>query len=550
MNDPDHAVILPPAHDDDLPERLWSYDHPADDNDEEPPASEISGGLTSLGYVRAAIRRSARFWLATGLVGLVIGCGLYVKYPPAYQASASILLTNNPNEDAVSAMLTNVTLAESRPVAQAVLQKLGLQQSVSSLLAAYTASVVTNQVLLITVSAPSADGAIQRAQALATEFLQFRTGLLRHQQQLVLAALNTQVTQAQQHLNSINQRISQASQESQTPARQSKLKQLTTQRTDTINSIDTLRQTVTDTQATSETTTASMVQGSQVLNPATLDHHSRFKGAAEYVGAALLAGLVIGMAIVVVRALITDRLRRRDDIAEALGAPVGLSVSSLRPRRWLPGRAAAGGHEAERLTAYLRKAMLASSQGSAALAVVAVENASSVAGPLVSLAASYARDGKRVVLADISADAAAARFLGAKASGVHTVTAQGAQLVVVVADQDDVVPVGPRHHSSRLAPLAQPDNAIVSACDSAEVLLSLVTLDPAVGGEHLATWASDVVVVVTAGQSSAMRIRAVGEMVRLAGADSVSAVVIGADKDDESLGVTLAPKVPDTSARL
>ena len=100
------------------------------------------------------------------------------------------------------------------------------------------------------------------------------------------------------------------------------------------------------------------------------------------------------------------------------------------------------------------------------------------------------------------------------------------------------MPVGPRHHSSRLAPLAQPDNAIVSACDSAEVLLSLVTLDPAVGGERLATWASDVVVVVTAGQSSAMRIRAVGEMVRLAGADSVSAVVIGADKDDESLGVT------------
>ena len=80
---------------------------------------------------------------------------------------------------------------------------------------------------------------------------------------------------------------------------------------------------MTDTQATSETTTASMVQGSQVLNPATLDHHSRFKGAAEYVGEALLAGLVIGMAIVVVRALITDRLRRRDDIAEALGARSG-----------------------------------------------------------------------------------------------------------------------------------------------------------------------------------------------------------------------------------
>ena len=78
-----------------------------------------------------------------------------MKYPPACQASASVFLTNNPNQDAVSAMLTNVTLAESRPVAQAVLQKLGLQQSSRQPSASSTASVVTNQVLLITVSAPT-----------------------------------------------------------------------------------------------------------------------------------------------------------------------------------------------------------------------------------------------------------------------------------------------------------------------------------------------------------------------------------------------------------
>ena len=554
MSDPDNTVILPAVNHDDLPERLWAYDSPpatgTSDSDEEPPASEISGGFTSLGYLRAALRRSARFWLAFGLVGFVIGCGLYVKFPPAYQASTQILLTNNPNEDAVAAMQTNVTLAESRPVAQAVIEKLGLKQSASSLLAAYTASVTTNQVLLISVSAPSADGAVQRAQTLATEFLQFRAGLLRHQNQLVLAALNTQVAQAQQHLNSINQRISQLTQETQSPARQSELNKLNTQRTNATNSIDTLRQTVTDNQATSETTTATMVQGSQVLDPATLNHHSRIKAAVEYVGAALLAGLAIGMAIVVIRALITDHLRRRDDIAEALGAPVGLSVGSPGSRRWRPGRAAGRDGDTERLAAYLRKAAPATSQGSAALAVVAVDNAKSVVGPLVSLAASYARDGKRVVLADVSADAAAARSLGVKTAGIHTVTANGAQLIVAVADHDDVAPVGPRRHNSRLAPLAQPDEALVSACDSADVLLTLITLDPALGGEHLATWASDVVIVVTAGQSSATRIGAVGEMVRLAGANSVSAVVIGADKGDESLGVTLAPKVPDPSARL
>ena len=39
-------------------------------------------------------------------------------------------------------------------------------------------------------------------------------------------------------------------------------------------------------------------------------------------------GLVLGMGIVVIQALVSDRLRRRDDIAQALGAPVKLSVGT------------------------------------------------------------------------------------------------------------------------------------------------------------------------------------------------------------------------------
>jgi hypothetical protein len=70
------------------------------------------------------------------------------------------------------------------------------------------------------------------------------------------------------------------------------------------------------------------------------------------------------------------------------------------------------------------------------------------------------------------------------------------------------------------------------------VLLTLAALNPMLGAEHLATWASDVVVTVTAGQSTWTRVQAVGEMIRLAGTRLVSAVLIGADKTDESLGVT------------
>ena len=68
--------------------------------------------------------------------------------------------------------------------------------------------------------------------------------------------------------------------------------------------------------------------------------------------------------------------------------------------------------------------------------------------------------------------------------------------------------------------------------------LTLAALDPALGGDFLAEWATSVVAFVTAGQSSAERVHAVGEMIRLAGIQQVSAVLVGADKSDESLGLS------------
>jgi len=56
--------------------------------------------------------------------------------------------------------------------------------------------------------------------------------------------------------------------------------------------------------------------------------------------------------------------------------------------------------------------------------------------------------------------------------------------------------------------------------------------------------------MVTAGRSSAARIYAVGEMMRLADMPEVSAVLIGADKNDESIGVPTAavPQAETVSA--
>jgi hypothetical protein len=77
-----------------------------------------------------------------------------------------------------------------------------------------------------------------------------------------------------------------------------------------------------------------------------------------------------------------------------------------------------------------------------------------------------------------------------------------------------------------------PQLAFVAACEGIDVLLTLVK---AVGGDHVSGWATRAVPMVTAGGSSAPRIGAVGDMIRLVGVQLVSAVLLVADETDETL---------------
>ena len=299
-----------------------------------------------------------------------------------------------------------------------------------------------------------------------------------------------------------------------------------------------------------------MIKGSEVLNAPTPIPHSLKKGKAFYIAVTFLIGLVIGMAIVIVRALVSDRLRNRDDIAETIGAPIKLSLGPLAGRSRLPGLGRRAGRQVldmRRLVTHLNGLVRHMSgtvpRGSRrpqGLAIVAVDNAEVVASAVVSLAASNASQGKQVVVADLSDGSHAARRLGVRRPGIHAVRGDGADFVVVIPERDDIALVGPIPGSQAEPTDVSPE--LAAACDSADLLLTLATLDPAFGGDYLSTWATDAVAVVTAGKSSSVRIRAVGEMVRLAGMRLVSVVLIGADKSDESLGLVYARDDQSASA--
>ena len=300
--------------------------------------------------------------------------------------------------------------------------------------------------------------------------------------------------------------------------------------------------------ATDQATTSTEINGSQSLSAPTAIPHTFKKGAAFYVGVTFFIGLILGMAIVIIRALTSDRLRRRDEIAEVIGAPVRLSVRSMgRPSR-LPRLGRPAGDQAmdmKRVVSHLNGlatplsiAAPGASRRLKGLAIVAVDNTGEVAPAVVELASWNAKQGKKVIVADLAGGGQAARLLGVTGAGIHTVSVAGADVVVMVPEHDDVAMVGPIPGFRDQSLGADPE--LAAACATADLLLTLATVDPSSGGDFLSTWTTDAAAVVTAGESSSTRIRAVGDMIRLAGLRLASVVLTGADKDDESLGLVYA----------
>jgi len=563
VNDRDQTAALSLSQSDDLPGHLWDFGEPNTDEDRSAAdlatglsAADLATGLTSLGFIRAALRRSAWLWCFTAVFGMMAGFGALTALPPAHQASTTILLGDNPFEIAGDAALDDQAIAQSRAVAGAALRKLGLRQSAASFIGNYTVAIITSRVLDLTVKAKSSAEAVREANVLATAFLTFQAQQLQTQERLVNASLQQQITAAEQNISSINKKISQLSAQPAAATQHAKLGSLVNKRNNATSRLTTLKQVNLANQANTRINTTKLIQGSQVLDPAVPGRYSAKKHLVIYVGTGLIAGLAIGLFIVVIRALVSDRLRRRDDVARALGAPVKLSVGKIRLSRWRPGPrglAAAQRTDIRRIVvhlgrvAHLGSAGPARSPGVTTLAVVPVDEPQVAALALVSLAVSAAQQGLRVVVADLCGSSPAGRLLAITDPGVHPVRVDHAQLIVAIPDRDDVVPVGPLGRA--LPPDQRPafTRAVDTACADTDLLLTLAALDPSLGGEHLAGWATGAVGVVTAGRSSAARVHAVGEMIRLSGTELISAVLVGADKADESLGVPDLPGLPASS---
>ena len=245
----------------------------------------------------------------------------------------------------------------------------------------------------------------------------------------------------------------------------------------------------------------------------------------------LIGGAALGCGAVLFFAITSDRLRRRSDVAAALELPVPVSVGRIAPisERWLwvphvrtlDGRCS---HERQRL-AHAIEMELPMPRRWGRIAVACIDNADEVRFGVAAAAAELAGEGLSTTLIDLTEHGSLVELApSATGSPDASTVLRPRGIPTLAGGPGDLRAVG-ADHDEDLASLAPTD-----------VTLVLADLDPSVGADHLAAWTDRVIIAVTAGRSSAERIRTAADLVRTAGLELRFAALLRRERADESSG--------------
>lgn len=527
---------------------FWRYDdaaHPGGAT-----AANLGADLVNLRFVVSAISRSKRIWLTLAVIGLLTGCALFATAGSSYSASVSILMSEDPQGE-IGGISAESLMARNPTVAATVVRELGLPMSPTAFLGAYSANitplttstnisnnnnVINSPVLVINVTARTPAQATSEANALVAEFLKYRTRILQRQVSAPNALADQEIANDRTAVASLQTQVSAFSAEPKSAARQQQLSTLQSEERTAASALSAAETDAAAAESSRQLTVSTMISGTQILSstPAALTA-SRKVTALEDIGSPFIGCLMIGLAIVVVGAVTSNRLRRRDDIAAALGSPVKLSVSAYGGASQLPsgpGRRQCAAVDVRRIVGYLTNVAKEATPRPTTLAVMAVDNSPAVVPLVTAVAASLAEEQMWVAVADLS-DHILARDVGEDRPGVHTVKMHDSGVLLVVPEIGGELETGPLRSAGAKRPA---QSTVAAAYAGADVVIAIAAYDPSLGGEYIATWATEAVVVITAGKSSAVRIQSVGEMLRAAKVRVISAIVLGADKDDDTPG--------------
>jgi Mrp family chromosome partitioning ATPase len=135
------------------------------------------------------------------------------------------------------------------------------------------------------------------------------------------------------------------------------------------------------------------------------------------------------------------------------------------------------------------------------------------------LAAKLSSEGSYVTLVDMADGRPLSKLFKVASGGQPQVVRVDNWAVTVVIAPADPGEVGPPQPTS-----------------DADVVLVLTTLDPALGADHLVGWAGSAVVMLTVGKATETTVQSTGQMLRQVGLPPVSVILLGAGREDESVG--------------
>ena len=513
-----------------------------------------AGPFVDLPSLVRALRRRWRVWVATAVLGLVGAVGFSVAFPPAHSATTLLLLRHPPQSDPSKAMITDAELIKGRSVAQRAVDRSSLGVSAKELVANYRAIPLSDEVLQVTADGPTSTQALRRANAVAEAFLSFRRDEFRRQSQVVVHALEERQEALNEELGGLNDRLNRLytgpGEGSESSARA--LGDLLTRRSAIYNELSELRRRIDAITLDNR----SVIEKSRIADPAVTDDRSPLRSLAANLAAGLVCGVAPGFGWVVVQEVVSDRVRRRDEVMTALGAPSVVSVGPLKgslrtQRRRFQRHLGEPQREITRLVRHLRRQLPSGGSVPPALVVVSVSSDGAAAVALASMAVQLIDEGRSVLVADLSSSSALARLLHSpnhKASTDES-GATGAPSWVALFTPGPLPGATTRCTcGALLLRLHSVEHLSVEHLGldldpeevrrEADVVLVLATLDPTFEDRYLSRWGANAVAVVTAGRSTVTALQSAAHMVRAAGLHLDSAVLVGADPNDEGVGVS------------
>ncbi len=504
------------------------WDIPEVEDDDQGSPVQQSPTLVSLHFIRTTLRRRWLLCALSAILGLLMAVTFLVAFPQPHRAKSSLVLAHEEGVDPSLAMSTDVGFLRSQAVAAKTVASLGLTVTPDGFLKSVTIERVSPEMLSITVAAPTDEEAVRRLQAFTSIYLDFRGKQLSLQSDVLIAAMQERMKKLDGEVAALSRRVDQLAKGGSSNA--SKLSETIAQRAYLQSRIENMQQSIED----ATLRNAAVVSSSRVVDPATVERGRAKRRMVLVLASGLIGGTAFGCGMVLFFAITSDRLRRRSDIAEALEAPVPISVGRVAPipkrLRWVPHLRVVNIRRAgdrERLAHAIEQGLPMPGRWGR-LAVACIDNADEVRFAVAAAATNLVAKGCSVTLIDLSEqtnfDVTVLRSISdstdmpaiLRPGGVPALAGDATDLRAVGLSEDDPSPTWPQ---------------------LTDITLVLADLDPAVGADYLTAWSDRVIVAVTAGRSSAERIRTAGDLIRTAGLEMRFAALLRAESADDSSGV-------------